>query len=375
MLWIIALVATAIVFGLALYIAWTKSTEMQSAAENVMSFRMNFTFRFFLMAVGIAAVLAGIVGGIARAMQKPFGRIFAIVYSVAALAVAGLAYSGILTSKVPGFEFMAPAATTPPSPATKKVAEEKTAPAKKEAPVKKEAGVKEKPAMRAPDEKEEAAQLGKSAAAQSAKSPDLGAVPKNVTLAADDDERVRNLKQELVAEIAGAQTDYLKDLDKSGLHHFLDPPRMAADSSFKESRAMVSTVKEAIKRTRQRINNAIDNVPQKIEALHLDPAVAKEMIATVKQTFSQTIPLVNEKWDLEEKIAEHFEEIINFMQANQDFWSVQEGKFVFKRNSDRNRFSELARQIDLCAARQTEIQSQMMANASSANGDAKKTAP
>jgi hypothetical protein len=347
MLWIVALVATAVVFGLALYTAWNKSTEVQSAAENVMSFRMNFTFRFFLTVVVIAAVLGGIVGGIARAMQKPFGRIFAIAYSVAALVVAGLALSGVLTSKVPGFEFLAPAAPAP-----------KAAPAKKVAEVRKEA-----------------AKLVKEAAAEPAKPPELGTVPKNATLPANDDERVENLKQVVVAEIGAAQTEYVTALDKSGLHHFLDPPRLAADTSFKESRAMVSTVKEAIKRTRKRINDAINSVPQKIEALHLEPAVAKEMIATVKQAFSTTLPLVNEKWDLEEEIADHFEEIINFMQANQGFWSLQDGKFAFQRNSDRNRFTELAREIDQCAARQTEIQSQMMAAANSAAGEAKSTAP
>lgn len=167
----------------------------------------------------------------------------------------------------------------------------------------------------------------------------------------------RYLKE--VADNAESQRkDYLQELEAVGWTRLLDANRVAGDSSFAQSRAILTGGAQIVQRRRMKTDVRIEQMREMLDQLKINNALKRGVKDGFEQSMPETMSFVRQIWDLEESTVGEFEHIIDLLSSRRHKWRVQNGRFVFSDAADLRRFNSYVTNIQDYAAQEKTLDKQ-----------------
>lgn len=170
-----------------------------------------------------------------------------------------------------------------------------------------------------------------------------------------------NMRNQMTVGIA-----YRQEQEKAGLSKLVDATRIAKDEDFKESLAMVKAVRAVAEDYRAKSFVVLESGPQLIRDQKYGPVGEPKMIRAIESAMASSRPTLTQIWDLEMKGIGLMEELIVFLDSKKGSWKVTEGRFVFDKDEDGNRFGKYVADINEVGKRQQEIQQAAIGRSKSA---------
>lgn len=162
--------------------------------------------------------------------------------------------------------------------------------------------------------------------------------------------------KEMLGGIAEVRNGYIIELKKIGWEGILDPGRLKTDEDLSRSREIVRDAKNAVVNNRMKMEIFIKQTKAKLQDLDVDDSVRKKFAEGFDEGFAQSRAQLEESWNLEQKIVEEFEKIIDRLAETRGSWDVENGKLLFSSQAELDTFNAHLAAIDKMSARQTEIQ-------------------
>lgn len=153
-----------------------------------------------------------------------------------------------------------------------------------------------------------------------------------------------------------ARKEYEQALQKAGIGTLLDGDRMAKDTNFTETLAILMKVRSAAKRNREQFNSLMASLPKRVDGLELSDATQQSLLAGLEKGFQKSMPLMQEGLDLEDKVVDLFEKVVDHLIATKGNWRSSNGMFMFYEDADLEVFNNLMQQVNDCVQRQQQIQ-------------------
>jgi serine/threonine protein kinase len=192
---------------------------------------------------------------------------------------------------------------------------------------------------------------------------------------ADDAERLRELMQSFFNDMLTLQNDYLAALDEDGLNTLLDADRVAKDTGFRDSRAILARLRKTVMIFRTKADGILEDFPKRLN----DPSFGKNLNEALhsgyKEGMGKSLPLMKETWDLEVAVIGHMEELIDHLEATRSHWEPEDGMFMFQGDDDLEKFNAIMAKITACVERQTEIKESAQKSATEKIGSLKARIP
>jgi membrane protein implicated in regulation of membrane protease activity len=203
---------------------------------------------------------------------------------------------------------------------------------------------------------------------ESATGPDGLPTPVKVELKparppSNDIERLRQIQQGLMNEMAELQNEYLGALETAGLSRLLDPSRVHADEGFAESRKILNELGRTVLAYRKRSIGLVRGSSSRFQGVRFDYISERDAVKGFEDGLTKSLPLLEENWELELAIIDHYTEIIDHLEETRARWGVESGQFAFLQTEDLNRFNEIMGKVDEVSKRQTQIRSGAMESA------------
>lgn len=184
--------------------------------------------------------------------------------------------------------------------------------------------------------------------------------------ASSDMQRLRKFMQECFNDQVSLQNQYRAELEAAGLSSLLKAERLAGDKGFEESHAMLAKLDAVVSTNRNKaIKLATEVVPQRLKEVKFTSATDRSILAGYQQSMKSTLPQLQQIWDLETQIMGHMRELINLLESSREYWDSDQGRFMFQRGEDHERFNALLAQINACTQQQAAIRQRVAKEAAS----------
>ncbi len=284
---------------------------------------------------GIAAL---VVAGIRAALRKPFRPMLVRAYSVSVLVIIGLVMLGVLmggnSTEIPARTLSVDAwsASRPGGSEAQRARETLTqlqANLKNvhELPVPSEAGGKVTP-------------------------PQFGAeIQGNDVL-----DKLGRLMQEMMAEMATVKQTYVVEVQRADIGRLLSAKRVAEDTGFVESRAMLAAFRKAMKEYQSGVEKVLADFPQKLESAGFDPVQKANALRNYEKGMIKVQPVLQENLELEVQTVELMGTIIDLLESTRADWQVDGERFYFHNPKDLERYNAYMAVVAQNTRRQDEIQ-------------------
>jgi serine/threonine protein kinase len=211
---------------------------------------------------------------------------------------------------------------------------------------------------------------------------DADGLPKNTDFrfekkndATDDMGRIRELMQSFFNDILTLQNDYNAALDKDGLNTLLDANRVASDSNFRESKAIITRLQKTVLTFRAKASGIVADFPKRLNDYSFSEKSNVDMMSGYKKGVGKTLPLLKETWDLEVKIIDHMNELLAHLEEIRSYWKPENGIFAFERDDDLEKFNAIMAKISACVERQAQIKQSTQKSAAENIGNLKAKIP
>jgi hypothetical protein len=162
--------------------------------------------------------------------------------------------------------------------------------------------------------------------------------------------------QEVSADAIRARKGYEQALDEAGIGKLLDADRIAADTNFTDTLAILMKVRPVIAENRRLTEKRMAGLPERFEKFNFSSSTKQRMADGLQKGVQESTPLMREGLDLEDKVFELFEKIIDHLMTTKGRWKPAGGLFMFYEDQDLEKFTSLMQQIQNCVARQEKIQ-------------------
>lgn len=292
----------------------------------------------------VGLVIALIAAGIAKACQRPFATTLSSAFSISVVVLVLLTVVGTLLGPVNS---------------------RSRSPASAQAEVRQARETMD--GMKADLEKMQAGMTG----------PD--GLPRQAQVTFDDSgkggsaelDKMRRLMQAFYQDLAAFQNEYLQELDRARINVLLDPQRVAGDTDFSESYAILAKVRRTVKEFRKRNEDMLTDFPLKLKAASFSPSITANAVKEYEVGMAESLPVMKENWDIEEKSVDLMSSLIEHFDARRGHWVVEGGKFLFEETADLERFNSLLAEINVGVQRQAEIKERAQKKTSKALDDMK----
>lgn len=174
--------------------------------------------------------------------------------------------------------------------------------------------------------------------------------------AAAEVQAMGSLIKEFSQDMVRARNDYEQATDEVGIERLLDSTRIVADKNFTDTLAILMKLRSAADANRRRVEDLMSSFPERLDKFNFSPSTRDDLLTGFRKQFQKNAPQMRENLDLEDKVVELFEKIIDHLIATKERWSSVGGTFTFEAEQDLEAFSNFVEEIQDCAARQEEIQ-------------------
>ena len=174
--------------------------------------------------------------------------------------------------------------------------------------------------------------------------------------AAAEIQAIGTIIKEFSQDMVRARKDYEQAADEAGIEQLLDSTRIAADKNFTETLAILMKLRSIADDNRRRVERLMSSFPERLDKFNFSPSTREDLLAGFGKQFQKSAPQMRENLDLEDKVVELFEKLIDHLIATKERWSPVGGTFTFENEDDLEAFNGLVQGIQDCAARQEEIQ-------------------
>ncbi len=193
-------------------------------------------------------------------------------------------------------------------------------------------------------------------------SVDKDGVPKKIDKAADtapkakgDFGEMEKFFKEMLNGTADIRNNYIAELTKIGWEGVLDARRLKTDKDLSRSREIIKNAKDAVANYRVKMDIYFKQTRAKLQDIDLEDSAREKFIEGFDQGFTQSRKQLEESWDLEQKIVEEFEKIINRLAETRADWVIENDKLLFSSQAALDEYNAHLAAIDKMSARQTEI--------------------
>lgn len=178
-------------------------------------------------------------------------------------------------------------------------------------------------------------------------------------------ESLRHVVQSVLNDMAGLQNDYMAALKEDGLYSLLQADRLAADENFEESRAILGRSRKRVEEYREKARQMVLGIPKRLDAYSFSDDQKRSFMAGYGKRKDHNLDNLKASWDLEAKILDHMEELIDHLEASREGWSADEKVIVFESDDDLAKYKAIMKEIDDCSTKQTELQTKALEAAKS----------
>lgn len=148
-----------------------------------------------------------------------------------------------------------------------------------------------------------------------------------------------------------------REVDASGLKNLLKAERVAADTGLGESRAMLANLQRIVKRHYDNSTAQLASFSQELTTL----AGHEQIPAGLRQEQQSQQNLLKQYWEADQAILSAAEQALNHLHASRKGWKAENGTFLFKNDSDLNRFNQLQQQLQNAIAKAKALDEQTKA--------------
>lgn len=194
-------------------------------------------------------------------------------------------------------------------------------------------------------------------------SVDKDGVPKKMDKTADttpkamgDFGEMEKFFKEMLNGVADIRNSYIAELKKIGWEGILDARRLKTDKELSRSREILRDAKDAVANYRVKMEIFFKQTRAKLQDIDMDDSAREKFIEGFDEGFAQSRKQLEESWDLELKIVEEFEKIINRLAETRGSWAIENEKLLFSSQAALDEYNAHLEAIDKMTARQTEIQ-------------------
>jgi hypothetical protein len=170
---------------------------------------------------------------------------------------------------------------------------------------------------------------------------------------------------------AEIQNDYQRELETAGWSTILDPTRLHNDKTFVQSRRILGNAKKAMQRCAAR-GSAMQTMRSKIISLNIDSNLKEKMLQSYDRSVKTWQPKRDRIVVLEEGIVGEVENMINFLEAKSDSWTVIKGEMVFQSDQDADKYNAFLGNIQRYATEQERIKKEAVDATKAALGQMKE---
>jgi hypothetical protein len=171
-----------------------------------------------------------------------------------------------------------------------------------------------------------------------------------------ESEAISTIISGFAQDAIAARKEYEQALQKAGIGTLLDADRMAKDTNFTQTLAMLMQLRSAAKQNREKFEALMESLPKRVDGLELSASTKRSLLAGFEKGFQKSIPQMREGLDLEDKAVDLFEKAVDHLIATKGKWAPSNGMFMFYEDADLEVFNRLMQQINDCVQRQEEIQ-------------------
>jgi hypothetical protein len=201
-------------------------------------------------------------------------------------------------------------------------------------------------------------------AARDVSSAAQSGTPNAATPSASDKRATPVAEFEMVSRIIGAfaqditraRKDYEEALEQAGIEKLLNADRMAKDANFTGTLAILMQARSAAQQSREQFETLMENFPQRLDSLELSESTKRNFLVGFQESLETSMPQMRESLNLEDKVVDLFEKVVDHLIATKGRWKPSNGMFMFYEDADLEVFNDLLQQIVECAQRQQEIQ-------------------
>jgi hypothetical protein len=166
----------------------------------------------------------------------------------------------------------------------------------------------------------------------------------------------------IMNDYVAIQNEYVMELNEAGLERFFDADRIANDTDFRESREMLAMFNQAYTKFSQTFNQYVSDSPAMIDELELSEQFKKDFRAGFLRGLEGSKHMRERNLYLEEAVLREAELMIDFLEANQRSWTVEDGQFLFDTDEQVATYNHHLQNMQMYAAEQEQIQRDMIEN-------------
>lgn len=173
--------------------------------------------------------------------------------------------------------------------------------------------------------------------------------------ATTDPERMREVFNGFINDLASLQNQYLRDLDKAGLQQLMDPDRIRKDTSFEQTRKILGDCRELANNVRAKGLEYLETFPKRLDGQNFSEKMKQEIREGYADGKKASLAKFTEMWDLELSTMDQMEAACEHLSKTREAWSAQDGQLVFNNDADLEKFNGYIKKIEENTARQTSL--------------------
>lgn len=153
------------------------------------------------------------------------------------------------------------------------------------------------------------------------------------------------------------ENDCRRELETIGWNStILNPTRLWNDKNLTRSRDILSKAKDVTQRYRAKQSSLLESLRLEIGRLNIDSYLKQEMLQDFDKGVKTAQPMMDRRWDLEEKCVDEFGNILNFLNAKSGSWRAVNGTMSFQSEQDTQKYNALLSSIRRSATEVVQIQ-------------------
>jgi len=175
--------------------------------------------------------------------------------------------------------------------------------------------------------------------------------------------KLEGLIKTFVNQMLTERQSYLAEMTAIGWPHVLDNNRIAGDPKLVESERIVQKAGDLVRKHGASTAALYPKMRKTIEDMSVTPALKSEMLRGFDHGAGQSVPQLQEYWDLEADIVSQVNTIFELLAARNGGWEVRDGKLLFANQADLDAYNTQINAIQTDAAKERAIHEKAIAGA------------
>lgn len=159
-------------------------------------------------------------------------------------------------------------------------------------------------------------------------------LPAAAPVAKGDAGEVERFAKLLLTRMAESRNDCLRNLQAVGFDLILNPPRLSADPTLRESKAIMRNATAVTARCKEISFRILDGIPDVVSKLKVSEGMRTGAQRGVAEGLQAARPGIEAQWEFEFATLKEFDGMIEFLASRQGHWRVGEGQMVFETSDD-----------------------------------------